>query len=350
LANPRLEWLLNVRAEQYIGQHYTTIIGSLEQTEITTEPIFSLPSVMDVIAQIDDNPYEITRRTYLLQEPALRSIEEISSPVSNSDNQLIGRIFVLRDTTNAFELERYREELSGMLVHDLRSPLGAVIAGLHMAIEEMELGRDQADEALIMTTMRVALNSANRLLNMVTNLLDIYKLEAGELRLKTEPLKLADIAAHAVDILRSVALEAGVHVGVKAPNNLSRVIADVQIIERVLINLLDNALRYTPAQGYVTVQVRRQGDQQIVSVLDSGSGIPPESRADVFKRHVQLQTGRRVRGAKGSGLGLTFCKLAVESHGGKIWVDDGPEGGAAFHFSLPIKGPSSARHPESLSA
>jgi signal transduction histidine kinase len=112
---------------------------------------------------------------------------------------------------------------------------------------------------------------------------------------------------------------------------------DPVIIQRVLVNLLDNALRHTPASGKILIAAQRNGRNVILRVADSGAGIPPEERERIFERFRQVKENIPVRGSKGTGLGLTFCKLAVEAHDGHIWVEaHGPLPGASFVVSLPM--------------
>jgi signal transduction histidine kinase len=151
-------------------------------------------------------------------------------------------------------------------------------------------------------------------------------------------LDLADLSAlaeRARTTLENTARSAAITVTIDAPANLPTIRIDGEKIERVMINLLDNALRYTPQGGRVWITIEPGEGSQTFTVRDNGDGVPQELWNRIFDRFVQADTTRRKRGSKGSGLGLTFCKLAVEAHGGQIWVDRAPEGGAAFHFMLP---------------
>jgi signal transduction histidine kinase len=148
-------------------------------------------------------------------------------------------------------------------------------------------------------------------------------------------MDLRKVARKAQETLEPSASAAEITVKVSAPKRLPHIVADQEKIERVMINLIDNALRYTPRGGQITVRIQSQPTHQTISVIDSGDGIAPEYRERVFERFFQLSAKSRKRGSKGTGLGLTFCRLAVEAHQGRIWVDEAPGGGAAFHFTLP---------------
>jgi signal transduction histidine kinase len=140
----------------------------------------------------------------------------------------------------------------------------------------------------------------------------------------------------ACDAVFSLALGANIALDIRLPETLPVVFIDEEKIQRVLINLLDNALRHTPMGGRITIQADddRNRAEVIVRVIDTGPGVPPEARSLIFDKFAQLDQ-QVLRGHKGTGLGLTFCKLAIEAHGGRIWVEEGAEGGAAFCFALP---------------
>jgi two-component system clock-associated histidine kinase SasA len=185
--------------------------------------------------------------------------------------------------------------------------------------------------------LNVSLTSANSLLSLVESILDVNKLAMGELPLVVEPLDLGRVARSAVQTLSQNAHDADITLTLDAPLELPTIKADREKIERVLINLLDNALRYTPQGGAIRLTLTAKPQFIQVAVSDTGPGIPPDQRERIFERFVQVNTSQRKRGSKGSGMGLTFCKLAVEAHGGQIWVEESPEGGAAFHFTLPTE-------------
>jgi len=195
----------------------------------------------------------------------------------------------------------------------------------------------EMDVEMITQLLDVSLASANSLLSLVESILDVNKLAMGELPLVLEPVDLGRVAGSAIQILSQSAQDANITLTLDAPSELPALKADQEKIERVLINLLDNALHYTPQGGVVRLALAVKPQFIEVTVSDPGPGIPPDQRERVFERFVQVNTSQRQRGSKGSGMGLTFCKLAVEAHGGQIWVAESPEGGAAFHFTLPTE-------------
>jgi signal transduction histidine kinase len=181
--------------------------------------------------------------------------------------------------------------------------------------------------------------SCERLMSLVNSLLDISRLEAGQMPLEREPVLLAQLAQSVIQQMQPVSEHQMVRLDLQVADQVPLVEADAELVSRVLVNLVDNALKHSFANSAVTVQiVPEPGDEDAASryvrctVLDEGTGIPVEHREKIFERFAQLD-GRR----RGAGLGLAFCRLAIQSHGGRIWVEDNPaEQGSAFSFTLPV--------------
>ena len=246
-------------------------------------------------------------------------------------------MLVLHDVSEEHELQQLRDDLTNMIIHDLRSPLSSVLGSLQLLDDMIEPRSPAAPERQALT---IATRSTRKLLDLVNSLLDISKLTSGQVTIESAPATLSSVIDLAIERLSSLAADSGIIIRKQIAGNLPSVLIDEDKISRVLINLLDNALKYTPTDGRITILAERwpTADRQrpmvCCTVRDTGPGIPPEFRDRVFERFVQVtgQTGRR----RGTGLGLSFCKLAVEAHGGKIWVSEGPGGkGSEFSFTLP---------------
>jgi len=335
MANPRAEYLLNIRLSDKIGWNVLRIVRHVRPTLDADDARLFLKETIRLGRVFEQDNMATTRQQHVLSNPT-RAIEVVSTGVQGRDQELVGRLLILHDVTYQFELEAYRQEMSSMIVHDLRSPLSSLITGLDMALSEIEHLPVEANAETLKITLGVGLSSANSLLKLVEGILDVNKLEAGEVMLALAPLNLRDLVQQACDRLGPVGAGASITLSLEMPESLPDIVADHEKIERVVVNLVDNALRYTPQGGRVTVRLKasEQG-HQTVSVIDTGEGIPADFRERVFERFFQIDPKGRRRGTRGTGLGLTFCRLAVEAHRGRIWVDGGPEGGAAFHFTLP---------------
>ena len=229
--------------------------------------------------------------------------------------------------------ESLRDSLSAMLVHDLRTPLTAIIGPLEMLLEDGSAPFDDIQRELLTMCQR----NAHRLLGMVNDLLDIGKMESGEITLERSDVTTAALIEEAVRQTAPLAQEKGLEVVCDVAPDLSGFYADEDLLRRVLVNLLGNAVKFTPEGGRVTVSAREAPGELAFSVRDTGEGIPPEAFGRIFEKFGQVES--RSAGRKMStGLGLTFCKMAVEAHGGHIRVESEPGKGSVFSFTVPRRG------------
>jgi PAS domain S-box-containing protein len=261
-----------------------------------------------------------------------RVLERFTSPVWGQGGQIIGWMIVLRDITEEHQIAEARELITETLVHDLKSPLSAVLS----AVDVIEDATSEQHDELIDQALRVAHGSAHRVLGLVESLLDIARLKSGKMELNLVPVSLHHLGNHVLSEFTTQAAEFGVIIHNDIPKDFLEVRADQSKLTRVLTNLLDNALKFTPAGGQIALAAEKfSKDMVSIQVSDTGSGIPEEYRDKVFDRFTQVpgQRGRK----RGSGLGLTFCRLAVEAHGGRIWVEPRPGGGSIFNLTLPIE-------------
>lgn len=224
------------------------------------------------------------------------------------------------------ELERLRDSLVHMLVHDLRSPLQSMVFGLDFARERAR----ELQEAQLTEDLDSVANSARVLTDMVGNVLDVSRFEEGAMPLHPETFPIRSAVCDAID-----AVGGGTRVVVASDaDEAAQVYADPVIVRRVVANLVANACKFSPEDCDVHVHVRRLGSHVEVRVNDAGRGIAPEHHAVIFDKFGQV-TASRGEHARSSGLGLAFCKLAVEANGGTIGVDSTPGQGASFWFTLP---------------
>jgi two-component system sensor histidine kinase KdpD len=237
-----------------------------------------------------------------------------------------------RRATLRIETEQMRNALLSSVSHDLRTPLG-VVTGATSALLEDDAPHDDATRRAL---LRTAHGEALRLNRLVGNLLDMTRLEAGALKVHKEAQPLEEVIGAALnrvdDRLRDRAVRTDV------PADLPLVPLDSVLIEQVLINLLENATKYTPPGSPVDVVARASGREVVVEVDDRGPGVPVADAERVFDKFYRA---REVEGG-GVGLGLTICRGIVAAHGGRIWVEPRPEGGASFRFTLPLEGPAAA--------
>jgi len=237
--------------------------------------------------------------------------------------------WIFRNLTEQKKLDQLRDNLSAMLYHDLRSPLANIVSSLDILTNLLPL----SDSDSIKSVFEVAKRSTGRMQRMIDGLLDINRLESGQQITQKHSTHITALINESVEIIHSTAeskeIEIAQDIGARVPD-LS---IDEDMIRRVLVNLLENAIKFSPSGSTVHIGAKKYKQEVHLWVDDHGSGIPEDSREEIFEKFVRLQ---KTISVKGLGLGLAFCKLAVQAHGGTIWVENRPQGGSRFIFSLPI--------------
>ena len=223
--------------------------------------------------------------------------------------------------------EAMRDNLTAMLVHDLRTPLTGLLTPLQMLEAEMLGPLDESQREVVQISNR----SGQRLLGMVNALLDVSKMEAGEFNIHRQTVEIEPLLARVIQIARP--LQDGDGATILAHCHQKTIEADPDLLERILINLLGNALKFTPHDGQIELSAEPKNHKTRFAVADDGPGIAPEFQSKIFDKFGQVEN--RQQGAKFStGLGLTFCKLAVEAHGGEIGVISEVGVGSEFWFEI----------------
>ncbi len=226
-------------------------------------------------------------------------------------------------------LERLRRELVANVSHELKTPISALRAHL----ENLMDGVEQPNPAVL----QVMLEQAERLSRLVEQLLDLSRLESGDVPLSLEPVDLRTLVDGVAREVRVARPDLETEVLNDVPADLPPIPGDRERLHQVLFNLLDNAVRFTPAEGRVSVRAIRKGGMCEVEVQDTGPGIPEEHLGLVFERFYRVDPSRS-RGDGGTGIGLAIARSIVEAHGGRIWAERAPDGGAAMRFVVPLAG------------
>jgi len=227
------------------------------------------------------------------------------------------------------ELDQLKDDLTHMVIHDLRTPLTNVITGLQ-TLEQLEY-----EEELTRELVPMAIEGAEHLAEMINNLLDISKMESGQMQLHREHVLVEEVVDEALGRVGRLAEEEELELVTDIQSGLE-VYADRDLLVRVAVNLLGNAIKFTPAGGSITVGAERRDDEVIVvGVKDTGDGIPEEELDRIFDKFHMVERAEAPK-RKGTGLGLSFVKLAVEAHGGRVWVESKVGEGSAFFFALPV--------------
>lgn len=251
-----------------------------------------------------------------------------AGPIRARD-RMLGAVVTLADITYLHQLQEQREDLLRTIAHDLRTPL-SVIQGQAQLLQRLAGRAGDGEQALARSAEAIATN-AKRMNVMIQDLVDTIRFESGQLRLERSRVDLRSLVERLLGTMAE-ALQVD-RVRVRIPGDLPPVVADPSRLERILTNLLNNALKYSPPGSEVVLSARRRAEEVVVSVADRGPGISPEDLPHLFERFYRA---RGVRKSEGLGLGLYITRMLVEAHGGKIWVKSRPGRGSTFSFTLPI--------------
>jgi signal transduction histidine kinase len=324
---------------QFLGLAQGELTGTLRGTTDGDSPLVArLGYTVDSLAvdcqALLQEESAFLRQTIVAPGPPERPAERTLTPVRNREGSVTGWLIVLRDLTEERELARLREEMTHLLIHDLRSPL-TVMQGSLSLIDRLLRQERYGD---LPELLAMAGHGNEQLLDMINQLLDISRLESEQVPLQREPIAVAELLQRVVERFAPLARTTEIDLQAVAAPDLPPLHADPVLIGRVLGNLVDNALKFTPNQGQVRLWARPAPDDEapglLIGVRDSGPGIPAEHIGQLFQKFQQVksQAGRR----RGTGLGLYFCRLVVESHGGRIWVESEECHGSNFQLRLPL--------------
>ena len=237
--------------------------------------------------------------------------------------------WIMRDITERKELDSLRNDLTAMIYHDLRSPLANIVSSLDVLSSMVP----EDDRETVESILKIAENSTDRIQRLVSSLLDVSRLESGQPVADQKVVNTLELIENAIRDVTPVT--AGRHQVLVAdlPLELPPVWVDEDMARRVLINLMENASKFSPSGGRIEIGAREEDTEVHMWVKDNGPGIPPAEQEHIFNKFTRLQGNNRPGGL---GIGLAFCRLAVLGHGGRIWVESELGNGAAFHFTFPI--------------
>ena len=232
------------------------------------------------------------------------------------------------------ELDRLKSDFVANVSHELRTPLTAIKGAIDLLLREVA-GPLTEKQTHYLTRVR---SNTQHLAGLINDLLDLSKIESGKIEVKSSRISLAGLVHEVVESLRPVAAEKviGLEAAITEPSIL--VWADRDKVNQVLMNLIGNAIKFTPAQGQVTLSASINGNGSVqVSISDTGPGVPPDEKEKIFDKFYQIAQVGEVK-PKGTGLGLAICRALVELQGGRIWVESQANHGSTFYFTLPLAG------------
>jgi two-component system sensor histidine kinase KdpD len=264
-----------------------------------------------------------------LQDPSLhRLLDALAGQTALALERVVLAERAQREQVEA-EAERLRTALLSSLSHDMRTPLGAITGAASSLLEDQGMLPEPARRDLL----KAILEESQRMNRLIGNLLDMIRVESGALEVQKDWQPLEEVVGVALIRLEERLREHAVQV--KLPPDLPLALLDGLLIEQVFVNLLENAVKYTPPGTPIEIAATAGDDAIVVDVADRGPGLPPGEERRVFEKFYRLP-GTATAG--GVGLGLTICRGIITAHGGRIWAENRPGGGAVFHFTLPLAG------------
>lgn len=258
-----------------------------------------------------------------------KTLQWMNLPVQESQRTL-GRLLIIHDVTAEHQLAQVREDLTHTMVHDMRNPLTSIYGALRLLEKQLKPTLTLSQQELF----NISRSSTDRLLKLINAILEINRLESERMPLNITEFPICNLAKEVLQFQLPLTQHKTIQLINELDTNCPLVLADHDMITRVLQNLVDNALKFTPAGGTVWLSYKlpdNKAGKLYVSVRDTGPGIPPEIAPKLFQKFV---TGQQAE--SGSGLGLAFCKMVLEAHNEHIWVDSQPGQGTTFTFTLPV--------------
>jgi NtrC-family two-component system sensor histidine kinase KinB len=280
----------------------------------------------NLFEQIEKNESLVYEAFLLCAEGVRRPVEVHISTINLQGVQSLQWIF--RDISERKNLDLLREDLSAMIYHDLRSPLANIISSLELMKASVASSNDPSMQQLYEISNR----STERMQRLISSLLDINRLEAGQPITNKQQTEVEKLVDDAIETILPVAISKEVVIEKMIFSKLPSIYVDTDMIRRVLTNLLENAVKFSTQGDKTAIGAKTNGNQVTMWVEDHGPGVPEEALERIFNKFVRLH-GTGI--SKGLGLGLAFCRIAVQSHGGKIWVENISGGGSRFILTLP---------------
>ena len=251
--------------------------------------------------------------------------------MKNELGHITGAVVAFQDISHLREVDRMKEEFVSIVSHELRTPLTSIRGSIQLVLGEPGSVPDQEHRGLL----QIALNNCERLVRIINDILDVSKIESGNLVLHRKPVHVAELVRQSIDVVSVAARNANVALDAKLPADLRPAMVDPDRIVQAIVNLLSNAVKFAPTGSTVTVAATGTEHLITVTVSDEGEGIAPENLYRLFRKFQQVDSSSsRRRG--GTGLGLAISKALVEQHGGRIFVDSELNKGTRFSLTLPV--------------
>ncbi len=232
-------------------------------------------------------------------------------------------------------LDETKDSLTHFIIHDLSTPLAVLISHLQLLGESLQNIVSEEQRG----SLTSAFKASQEMKNMISNILDVSKIEEGKFKINFAGIDLNVLLMQVIDSMKILTHQQEKKISVNISSDIPKLLADGDILKRVISNLIWNSMKFTPQRSTIEIAAPYKKDTKMVeiSVKDHGRGIPKEFCGSVFDKFTQIENNKMID-MTSKGLGLYFCKLAVEAHGGKIWVESKPGKGSIFYFTIPTQG------------
>jgi len=319
LSNPAASRMLKAPETCLLGNYFT-------QCNLPQE----LSQTIEESLQTKDMGYTSVSQELSVGEPGEIFLRAHTAPVRNDIGEIMGSVTVLQDISHLKELDKMKSEFIAMVTHELRAPIAAVEQQLTVILNKMAGEVTEKQEQLLSR----AKERTRGLLDLIRDLLDLSKIEAGKMVQYKEPLLLQEVIQRVVDLMRIEAENKKINLQFSAPPKISLIHADRNSMEGIFTNLISNAIKYTPEGGKVWVHLGEEGGFVKANISDTGIGIRKEDLLRIFDKFYRVKT-KETRQIVGTGLGLSIVKSIVDAHLGSITVESEEGGGTTFTVSFP---------------
>jgi PAS domain S-box-containing protein len=319
-ANQRVGHVLGFDRQAALGRPATEVLTSCQPDPLDYARMAVVLRSLDVETEVQGD---------LGLESSRRVVHWVARPTKDAAGRTVGLTLTFRDATQEREISQMKSDFVSFVTHQLRTPLTGIRWMLELAASEPDLPAGAA------SYVRDGRESAERLIGLVNNLLDISRLERGTLGAAPEPVQLADVTRSVLDEMSVLVREKGHRLSVTAEADVPAAMADPQLLRQAIVNLVSNAIKYTPAGGDITIRVGRGGSAVTWSIQDTGIGVPKRSQVRIFEKFHRAENVSSIE-TEGTGLGLCLVQLILGQFGGRVWCESEEGRGSTFTFTLPI--------------
>ncbi|MFB2967650.1 PAS domain-containing protein [Aerosakkonema sp. BLCC-F183] len=316
--NPRYQAICDCTFDEALGEGWAQFIHPEDREEVTAKWLEAVSQKQVFSAEV----------RCIHKDATIRFCQVRSASILSVSGELIGYVGTVEDVTESRAIEKMKSEFISIVSHELRTPLASIRGSLGLLASSALKNKPETSQQML----NIAIHDTERLVRLVNDILDLERLESQKVNLNKQWCDAATLIYQSVKTVQSLAVENNINLSVE-PTSV-RVWVDSDRIIQTLVNLIGNAIKFSPSGTTVTLSVQEQAERVLFQVKDQGRGIPADKLETIFGRFQQVDASdSRQKG--GTGLGLAICKSIVQQHGGRIWVESVPGQGSNFYFTLP---------------